>query len=314
MPLVDKKDFAKFTARHDGGLFQSTDWANLQQILQRPVYYLINGDNAGLFIQHSLPGGQKYWYAPRGPIVDNSAKLSDFIADLKNQAARQHVAFCRFEPTFNWPRFFGRRTNDVHPAQTAILDLGPDIDKLSSSFHAKTRYNIKLAQKKGLTVRTLQHPQDLEIFWQLLKKTYDRQAVKTHPKSYYFKIFEGHYQSFKPQLYIAEYQKNPIAANIVYFFGDTAIYAHGGADYNYRQLMAPHLLQWQQIIDAKNSGCRQYDFWGYDEKKWPGVSRFKQGFNPKIVKYPGTFDLPVSVSLYQLYRLAKFIRRLSRGL
>lgn len=108
-------------------------------------------------------------------------------------------------------------------------------------------------------------------------------------------------------LFIAEYQGKTIAANLVNFFGPTATYTHGGWDWEYRSLMAPHLLQWEQIKEAKNRGCKAYDFWGIDKINWPGITRFKKGFGGKEVNYIGTFDLILKQAWYSAYILVKKI-------
>ena len=106
---------------------------------------------------------------------------------------------------------------------------------------------------------------------------------------------------------MAEYERQIIAANLVNFYGDTATYLHGSSSSKNRQVMAPHLLQWEQIKEAKNRGMKYYDFWGFDEDKWPGVSRFKKGFGGEIVEYAGAYDLIWNKLWYQLYNLAKKI-------
>jgi len=110
------------------------------------------------------------------------------------------------------------------------------------------------------------------------------------------------------ELFVAIYNKKIIVANIVMFYKETAIYLHGASDYQYRNLMAPYLLQWQQILEAKERGCSEYDFWGIDEKKWPGVTRFKRGFGGKEIVYPGAYDLVFQPTWYRIYKLAKIFK------
>ncbi len=111
------------------------------------------------------------------------------------------------------------------------------------------------------------------------------------------------------KLFIAEYKKKPIAANIVSFFGDTAVYMHGASGADHRNVMAPYLLQWHAIKLGKQVGCKYYDFYGIDEKKWPGVTRFKRGFGGRAVNYPGTFDLIFDSSWYNIYKMVRRVRR-----
>ncbi len=107
------------------------------------------------------------------------------------------------------------------------------------------------------------------------------------------------------ELFLADFKNKIIAANIVVFWEKTAIYLHGASDYEQRNLMAPHLLQWEQIKEAKKRGCIEYDFWGIDEKKWPGVTRFKKGFGGREVEYPGAFDLIFQPVWYKIYKIGR---------
>jgi lipid II:glycine glycyltransferase (peptidoglycan interpeptide bridge formation enzyme) len=112
------------------------------------------------------------------------------------------------------------------------------------------------------------------------------------------------------KLLVAKYNNRIIALSIICFFNNTATYLHGGSSNQNRNVMAPFLLQWQAIKKAKEQGCVYYDFYGIDEKKWPGVTRFKKGFNGQNINYIGTFDLIYSPVYYWIYKIARFIRRL----
>ena len=107
------------------------------------------------------------------------------------------------------------------------------------------------------------------------------------------------------KLFLAKYQNKIIAANLICFFGQTATYLHGASDYNFRQIMASHLLQWQAICQVKSQGLKYYDFYGIDEKKWPGVTRFNKGFTGQEITYPGAFDLVFQPGWYKIYNLAR---------
>ncbi len=116
-------------------------------------------------------------------------------------------------------------------------------------------------------------------------------------------------ESFKNSLFIAEYNSKQIAANMVNIFGQTATYLHGGSDNESRNLMAPHLLQWEQIKFAKAQGCKVYDFWGCDDEKWPGVSRFKKGFGGREIEFCGTHDYVFDKWWYEIYKIARSVLR-----
>jgi len=107
------------------------------------------------------------------------------------------------------------------------------------------------------------------------------------------------------EIFLAKYKNKIIAANLLVFFGKRATYLHGGADYKYRKVMAPHLLQWTQIQEAKKRGYDEYDFWGIDEKNWPGLTRFKKSFQGEEFEYPQGKDFLLRDFWYKLYRLIK---------
>jgi lipid II:glycine glycyltransferase (peptidoglycan interpeptide bridge formation enzyme) len=110
------------------------------------------------------------------------------------------------------------------------------------------------------------------------------------------------------KIYFAEYEGKVLCANMMIFYGDTATYLHGGSSSADKNIMAPHLLQWEQIKLAKAKGYKYYDFWGIDEIKWPGVTRFKKGFGGFEVDYGGTWELAITKWKYTLYKLIKRIK------
>ncbi len=195
----------------------------------------------------------------------------------------------------------------IQPQKTLVLDIAKPEEILLNQMHQKTRYNIRLAQRKGVTVQPTTNNQQstIEIFLNLLEKTAGRDKFRLHPKKYYQKMLEVLGKKGMMKLFLAKYQNQIIAANLVCFFGQVATYLHGASDYNFRQLMATHFLQWQAISEAKKLDMKYYDFWGIDEKKWPGVTRFKKGFGGQEIIYPGTFDLIFQPLWYQAYNLAR---------
>ena len=176
-------------------------------------------------------------------------------------------------------------------------------------------------------IRTSNNENDFEGFWGLMQKTTKRDGFHAYSKEYYKKLLEipG------AELFIAlippsaeRATPSVVAANIVLFYENTATYLHGASSYEHRNLMAAPLLQWHQILEAKKIGCTEYDFWGINEIKWSGVTRFKRGFCPKACKassgpspegcrggkevaYPGAYDLVFKPFWYKIYKIAKKI-------
>jgi len=144
----------------------------------------------------------------------------------------------------------------------------------------------------------------LDEFLQLLQKTSRRDEFHSHPEEYYKKLLD--LKSIK--LFAIEHQDKIIASNIILFYGKRAIYLHGASDYEYRNLMAPYLLHWHIIKHAKDKGFLEYDLWGVDDKKWPGVTRFKRGLGGKEVNYVGSYNYVFKPFWYALYKARQSLK------
>ena len=284
---------------------QSKNWLDFQKSLGRKVWQI---DSVNI-IRHNLPLGKGYFYSPR---TEGDFLSKEFLNRIKEVANQENAIFFKIEPQEQIDESLLKKSGfikgkDIQPRKTLILDITKTEKELLNQMHYKTRYNIRLAEKKGVEIRAKSQKskvKNFEEFWRLLQQTAKRGNFRTHPKEYYKKMLEIIPET---ELFIAEHQNRVIAANIVIFYQKTAIYLHGASDYQYRSLMAPHLLQWKQILEAKRRGCIEYDFWGIDEKKWPGVTRFKKGFGGKQVIYPGAYDLVFQPVWYKIYKLAKVI-------
>lgn len=260
--------------------------------------------------------GLKGWYLPRGPICLNPKRAADIwpfiLKDLQIRAKTAGVAFIRFEPE-NWPlpvEAFGQKIKAIQPARSLFLNLSQTDQELLTEMHPKTRYNIRVAEKKGVEIfRGCKG--ELLLFWRLLQTTTARDHFSGHNLKHYQRLQE----QGKPaiELWLARREGKILAAGLFSFYQGRAVYLHGASANEGRQYMAPHLLQWRMIERAREQGCRYYDFYGIDEEKWPGVTRFKKGFGGEERVYPGTFLLVVSRWPYFLYKiwsqLARWLRR-----
>jgi len=333
---INQEKWDSFVLTHSGSFLQSYEWGEFQESLGRRVVRINNSDWQAQFIEVPLPLDKKYWYCPRGPIfenykfpfgpssgqgqIPNSKQIEEFIDKIKEAAKKEPVIFFRIGP--QWPADielearleiigFKKLRYDIEPSKTLILEIKKSQENILAQMHSKWRYNIGLAQKKKVTIKNFQASQaddQFEEFWGLVVQTAKRQKIKTHPKEYYQKQFKINGE-LKIELFLAEYKNKIIAANSVCFFGKKATYLHGGSDNEFRSKMAPHLLQWEQIREAKRHGCFEYDFWGIDEKKWPGVTRFKKGFGGHEESYIGHWDYPLDKKWYLIYRGVQKFRR-----
>jgi lipid II:glycine glycyltransferase (peptidoglycan interpeptide bridge formation enzyme) len=294
---------------------QSWQWGEFQKKLGREVQRIkISRENdlaaVGQAIIHDLPFGLRYIYLPRGPVISPLAANHDdeFVSIFEKELIKldKKAIFVRTESIdFDFSRPGWRKTKEVQPEHTLILGLDMGEDNLLAAMHQKTRYNIRLAAKRGVSVRQMAEG-EFDKFWNLISVTTERDKFRPHPKSYYRKMLES--LGDMAQVWFAEYKGKVLAANLMIFYGDTAVYLHGASSNEYRNVMAPYLLHWEMIKKAKADGFEHYDFWGIappdqPNHPWAGITRFKKGFGGIEVSYPGTFDLPLNKFWYTLYRL-----------
>lgn len=302
--------------KKQNNFLQSWDWGEFQKKLGYEIIRVGFLENQELqivatLIKKKLFFNKNYFYCPRGPVANNQLPIASyqlFFKEIKKIAKNKKISFLRFEPNIKLEiancKLKIKRTLDIQPRQTLILNLENSEEELLNKMHQKTRYNIRLAEKKGVKIIEASE-KDFNEWWKIMSETSGRDGFRTHDKKYYQQMLT--LKNIK--LYLAKYQNKFIAGNIVSFFGDTATYLHGASSNYYRNVMAPYLLQWHVIKEAKRQGCKYYDFFGISEKKWSGVTRFKKGFSGKEINYPGTFDLVFDGFYYNLYSILRKIRR-----
>ena len=275
--------------------------------------------------------GTGYWYAPRGPVF--SPKLpSDARRDvlmrlceelLKIPELRRKALFWRMEPASEISNPEGlvplsfRRVAALNPASTILLDLAPTEDELFRRMSEKTRYNIRVAEKHGVTTRVGSGAKDISAFLKLMGETAARDRFVQHDHAYLAATYEFLAARGMARLRFAEHGGKLLAANMEIAFGDTVTYLYGASSSESRNVMAPHLLHWSAIRDAKAKGFSIYDFWGANPEwkgmhsykpSWEGITRFKRGFGGRLVNFVGTWDLPFHPFLYLLAHPKNFFR------
>ena len=197
-----------------------------------------------------------------------------------------------------------------NPSTTALLDLTKSEEELLAAMHQKTRYNIRVAEKHGVTVRegTLE---DLEAFIKLSHETSSRDQFLHQSDEYLRKTYKILSERGMARLRLAEHGGKILAANMEITYGDTITYLHGASSSESRNLMAPFILHWNAIQSAKAEGFKTYDFWGCNpasdkafdfRPRWEGITRFKLGWGSERVSFIGTFDLPRKIWLYSFLK------------
>jgi lipid II:glycine glycyltransferase (peptidoglycan interpeptide bridge formation enzyme) len=192
---------------------------------------------------------------------------------------------------------------------------------LLAGMKQKTRYNLRLAERRGVRVRT-GGLSDLDLLYRLYAETAVRDGFVIRPPAYYREAWGRFIEAGLAQPLLAEVEGEPIGAVIVYRYGRTAWYLYGMSREAHRDKMPNHLLQWHAIQWAQAQGCTVYDFWGAPDEfvesdpLW-GVWKFKEGFGGQVVRGLGAWDYAPNPALYRLYstvlpRLLSLMRRRGR--
>ena len=230
------------------------------------------------------------------------------------------------DPTpFSFPSPFKKAAADIQPPDTVLIDLNSSAQEILAAMKPKWRYNVALAEKRGVVVSDAGE-KGIDVFYRLLTETAARDGIAIHSGEYYRALFEecrtnkfggGEYSGTVPQqlrLYIAGHDGDVLAAIVVLFRGKQAVYLYGASANVKRNLMAPYALQWRAMQDAQALGCSQYDLLGIPPNEDPdhpmaGLYRFKTGFGGRIVHRPGSWDYPYNPPLYALFCGAEHLRK-----
>jgi lipid II:glycine glycyltransferase (peptidoglycan interpeptide bridge formation enzyme) len=205
---------------------------------------------------------------------------------------------------------------DVQPPDTVVIDLTAREEDLLAAMHKKNRYNIRLAERKGVRVAAGSASR-MHEWYELYRETAARDAITIHARQYYERLFElaDEDEATRVRLYLAEHDGDLLAGIVVVIHGEGATYLYGASSNAKRNLMPNYALQWHAILDAKRCGCAWYDLFGIppaDEPIHPmhGLYRFKTGFGGSIVKRLGAWDVVLAPVRARLYRGAERLRDL----
>ncbi len=248
-------------------------------------------------------------YVPKGPVLDwSDASLCDtFFSHLHRYLRRQGAIALRMElgqeadaveSELVRKRLASMNTHSAHavqPLRTIVLDLTPDEETLLARMKEKWRYNLRLAGRKGVTVRVAETVEDVQAWYTLLQTTGERDQFGVHTLDYYVHAWRLLSARDGACLLLAEHDVQLLAGIFVGMFAHQAIYLYGASSNEQRQLMPNYLLQWEAIRWAKHRGACLYDFWGIPEtdaqdEAMAGVYRFKRGWGGRVVQFLGCYD------------------------
>ena len=313
-------------------------------VLKRPMLRMRNGFAARLSIL----------YAPKGPLLDwtNEPLRNRVLNDLQDLAKKEGAIFLKIDPdvvlgtgipsseedvpdyggravrSVLWRRGWRDSSDQIQFKNTVLIDLQPSEEELLARMKQKTRYNIRLAEKKGVTLR-IGTENDFDILYKMYAETSVRDGFVIRDGAYYKTVWQT-FLANAPALasssespttprgpflrdkspcaepLIAEVDNEPVAAIFVFYFAECAYYVYGMSRNLHREKMPTHFLQWEAIKRAKARGCTVYDLWGapdvFDESDsmW-GVYRFKEGLGGRVVRTLGAWDFAPNPFWYKLY-------------
>lgn len=312
MKDFNQKEYQEFLEKHEKGHYaQSLEWAKIKNEWQNEV--IIIRDNQGnikgsmSILIRKLPYiNQSLMYSPRGPVcdIDDEETFKKLIEEADILAKKYKAFMLKMDPdilasnqTFkNMAKKYGFKVEEkikdvntlLQPRYVFRLDLkGKTEEEVFNSFHSKTRYNIRLATRKGVKLREGTKC-DLDEFQKILETTGSRDGFYIRKKEYFEKFFDS-FDEKHLKLVFAEYENKPISCVLNIFYGNKEWYLYGGSLNEHRNLMSTYLLQWEMIKQAIERNMDCYDFRGVcatDETHYnEGLYRFKKGFNADFVEF-----------------------------
>jgi lipid II:glycine glycyltransferase (peptidoglycan interpeptide bridge formation enzyme) len=298
---------------------------------------------AGLILRRTIrfAGISAPWsilYLPKGPNMawEDDGLRRQVLSDLEDHAKKSRALFLKMDPDVVLGHGVpGREDNrldggggavqrdlldrgwqfsaeQIQFRNTVLIDLSAPEDALLARMRQKTRYNIRLAERKGVRIRTGGEV-DFPLLFRMYAETSVRDGFVIRDEGYYHRVWSlfqdrGNDSSSQPyaQSLIAEFEGQPVAAIIVFYFAGRAWYVYGMSRAAHREKMPNHLLQWEAIRRAKAAGCSIYDLWGAPDEfvesdsLW-GVFRFKEGLGGEVVRTLGAWDFVPNRFMYNLY-------------
>jgi lipid II:glycine glycyltransferase (peptidoglycan interpeptide bridge formation enzyme) len=275
-------------------------------------------------VLHQRRGRLCLSYVPKGPLLDwrDIALTERVLSDLEAHARANRSLLLKIDPDVSGDTAAGQAVigqlrrrgwrssfEQIQFRNTMLLDLRPDLDTLMGQMKSKGRYNIRLAVRKGVTVREATEA-ELPLLYDLYAETAWRDRFIIREASYYHEVWRAFVRAGLALPLLAEVEGTPVAMLILFHFGQRAWYMYGASRDLHRETMPNHLLQWEAIRRAKALGCTVYDLWGAPDRldesdpMW-GVYRFKASLGAELVSHIGAYDYAPAPFFYRLYALLR---------
>lgn len=269
------------------------------------------------FTKHKIPFIPYYvGYAPR---VNFSIQKFSW-KELKSVAKREKIILIRFDvPNITSDEakkgkivsllkevkaHCKKSSKSTFAPWNVLLDISKPDEELIASFSQKTRYNIRLASRKGAVVKEESDNKGFETFYKLLEQTSKRQKYFIHPKKYYKDLFEIYSKKDMAHILICRYKNEPLVAWMLFNYQKTLYYPYGGSSDEHRNVMGSNLIAWEAIRLGKALNCEIFDMWGATNDKndpWWGFTRFKIGYGGELVHYIDSYDFVINKPLNLIF-------------
>ncbi len=320
MPVLLASEWDLFlTQQTEAHILQTSAWGELKAAFRWTPVRIQSGQAGAQVLFRRLPLGLSVAYIPKGPLGEAWENL---WPELDKICRRYHAIFLLVEPDALEPlsverlltlQKFGQAAPPIQPRRTLLVDLSGSEEQVLERMKQKTRYNIHLAERKGVEVNQVD---DLGKFYSLMKITGGRDGFEVHALEYYQRAFDLFSRGGHCALLMAEYQGRTLAGLMVFYQGLRAWYFYGASSDEERSRMPAYLLQWEAMRWARQHGCREYDLWGIPDEEetvlethftdrsdglW-GVYRFKRGFGGRLARSVGAWRKVYNPTLYRLYQ------------
>jgi peptidoglycan pentaglycine glycine transferase (the first glycine) len=347
MPELTKSEWETFLSQFpDAHLLQTPEWGKLKSsfgwearwVADSPIGSAASGAQ---ILFRRLPFGFHLAYIPKGPVVGKGSSVDIleniyFWREVDDSCRRRRAIFLKVEPDVWWeqevdpkivlspPSGFQDSQQAVQPPRTLVVDLTAGEQAVLGRMKQKTRYNIRLALKKGVEATP---SADLEGFYRLMVMTSARDRFGVHAFDYYRQVYDEYHPRGECEVFLAKYQSRILAGLMVLKHGRRAWYFYGGSADENRELMASYLVQWEAMRWAIGRGCAEYDLWGVpdadlatlesgftqrEDGLW-GVYRFKRGFGGDLRRSAGPWDRVYMPGLYRIYSWLLTRNKISQG-
>ena len=314
-----------------GHILQSYEWGEFKRELNwEPVRLVLEREGQvvglGQFLIYDtplVPG--TLMYCTKGPWLpwEDKEAVRAFFGGVLKVAEHHGVHTLKIEPEVReqqtqvkallWEIGFRRFRWDLNFKTTMIIDLRPSEEELLANMRGKTRYNVRLAARKGVRIVEDDSPDAREHFWRMFEQTAERNDfVIRRPRDYQLAVLQAMHDVGRAHLFFATHERDCLAAMLIYTFGKKCWYMLGASTNEKRNLMPNYMLQWEVMRWAKRRGIAYYDMVGVpapdhldESNSLYGVYRFKVGFGGEIADFIGCLDLPVKRSHARLWNMTE---------